>query len=550
MAAARRWVIVAVAVLSAAALAFLWLSEIPLGISGEWTWQRIPFDPGGGELLLALAEMAIVGAVLLLIFWGGLQRIAICSRRELTAWLAGLTAAGFVWLSAAQSVPPSPWDSGKIPFVVYYPGISGYFHKARYEIDETSRFLKDYEALMSEGDVLHVGTHPPGLFLLYRGLWRLMDASPSLCELAEATMPESVQESFTTIEANLRTRGRSFSSVDKATIWMAAAITQLACAATVLPLFVLTRLAAPRDAAWRAVVFWPLLPALTIFLPKSDVLFTFPAASLLACWLLAVRKQSVVLGALSGAIGWGCLLLSLAFLPIGLMAVLCSLAAVQVSAAGEGGDTAVPSPWCISRPRCLSGLTWQALLRPVIGGLAAFVALTVGLAVLADVNLGRVWLLNYQNHAGFYAQFERTWWKWLLVNPVELAFACGLPVAVLAVVSVWRSVAGGKGLALRWQSLSVVVVWGLLWLSGKNSGEAARLWIPLLPVLVWQLAVGFECSPTSTEREISTSSEPAISLRNPTDRNWLILLVLQMAVCSLTALRVTGFHFNAGPPLL
>lgn len=527
MAAARQWVILAV--LTAAVLAFLWLSEIPLGISGEWTWQRISTDLFGGEVLLALVEMAIVGAVLLLLFWGGLQRIGVCSRRELAVWLAGLTAAGFVWLSAVQSAPPSPWDSGKVPFVVYYPGISGYFYKARHEIDDTAQFLADYEELMAEGDVLHVGTHPPGLFLLYRGLWQLTNASPALCEFAEATMPESVQESFTTIEANIRMEGRGFSSTDRATIWLAATMTQLFCAATVLPLFGLMRLAVSREAAWRAVVFWPLLPALAVFLPKSDVLFAFPAASLLACWLLAVRKRSAVLGAIAGVIGWCSLLMSLAFLPIGLIAVLCGIAAARSSTSDDGGGTA--------------GLAelLQTVLWPVVGGVAAFLFLIVGLALLADVNLGRVWLLNYQNHAGFYSQFERTWWKWLLANPVELAFACGVPAAVLATAAIWRSVWSGRDAAIRWQSMSVVFVWGLLWLSGKNSGEAARLWIPLLPALVWQLAAWFDRS--------TDSPEHSISLRNPADRNWLILLMLQMAVCSLTVLRVTGFHFNAGPPL-
>ncbi len=527
MVAARQWGVIAV--LSAASLALLWLTEIPLGISGEWTWQRIAVHLFSSETLLALVELSIAGVVLLLVFWVGLQHIGGCSRRELAVWLAGLIAAGFVWLSAVQSAPPSPWNSGKVPFVVYYTGISGYFYKARYEIDDAAAFLAGYEELMAEGDVLHVGTHPPGLFLLYRGLWQLTEASPGLCEFAANTMPESVQESFATVEANMRMRGQEFSPSDRATIWLAAAMTQLLCAATVLPLFALMRLAVSREAAWRTVVFWPLLPALAIFLPKSDVLFAFPAASLVACWLLAVRKRSAVLGAIAGAIGWCCLLMSLAFLPIGLIAVLSGFAVARSSNARDVENAA--------------GLAemLQRLLRPVFGGIIAFLALTFGLAVLADVNLGRVWLSNYQNHAGFYSQFERTWWKWLLVNPVELTFACGAPVAVMTTASICRSASSNRKATVRWQTMSVLVVWGLLWLSGKNSGEAARLWIPLLPVLVWQLAVWFS--------RPSDSSEHSLSLRNPADRNWFILLVLQMAVCSLTVLRVTGFHFNAGPPL-
>jgi hypothetical protein len=527
MTAARVWC--TIVVLSVASLALLWLSDVPLGIPGEWTWQRIPVDSLGGEMMLAIVEIAIAGVVLLLLFWSGLNRVGRCSQRELAVWLLGLTGAGFAWLSTVQNAAPPPWDSGRIPFVVYYPGISGYFYKARYEIDDAAEFLANYEELMAEGDVLHVGTHPPGLFLLYRGLWLLTDASPVMREVAEATMPESVQDSFAIVEANIRARGQLLSSADRATIWLAAAITQLFCAASVVPLFVLMRQAVSRQAAWRAVMFWPLLPALAVFLPKSDVLFVFPAASLLAIWLLAVQKRSVMLGAIAGAIGWCGLLMSLAFLPIGLIALLGGIAAARMLVADDGQN-----PVAIAQ-------SMRSLLRPVAGGIAVFVVLTVGLALLADVNLGRVWLLNYRNHAGFYSQFDRTWWKWLLVNPIELAFACGVPVAVMATASVCRSLSNVGEPKVRLQSLGAVFVWSLLWLSGKNSGEAARLWIPLLPVLTWQLAAWFERS--------SDSSETSVSLRNPADRNWLILLTLQMAVCSLTALRVTGFHFNAGPPL-
>ena len=43
-----------------------------------------------------------------------------------------------------------------------------------------------------------------------------------------------------------------------------------------------------------------------------------------------------------------------------------------------------------------------------------------------DCNIVTVWRLNLQNHSGFYEQFQRTWWKWMLVNPIELAMAVGL----------------------------------------------------------------------------------------------------------------------------
>ena len=59
-------------------------------------------------------------------------------------------------------------------------------------------------------------------------------------------------------------------------------------------------------------------------------------------------------------------------------------------------------------------------------------------------------------------------------------------------------------------------------MSCKNSGEVARLWCPLLPLLIW------------------LSASPGLSNRH---RQWLGLLVVQMVTCWLTVARVSGFHF-------
>ena len=48
-----------------------------------------------------------------------------------------------------------------------------------------------------------------------------------------------------------------------------------------------------------------------------------------------------------------------------------------------------------------------------------------------QINLLNVWRWNFSNHAGFYEQFSRTYWKWLLINPLEFAVAAGLPLVVV-----------------------------------------------------------------------------------------------------------------------
>ena len=82
--------------------------------------------------------------------------------------------------------------------------------------------------------------------------------------------------------------------------------------------------------------------------------------------------------------------------------------------------------------------------------------------------------------------------------------------------------------------ISIAFVWGALWLTGKNSGEAARLWIMFLPWLIWLTMIQFE-EFTSTNSDIKFKDLPSITL-----------LSTQFLVCLLTVIRVSGFHSETG----
>ena len=522
--------LIAAVALSTISVAFLWLTDIPLGIPGEWTWERISSSDAGPELALGAVQSAIAGVVYILIAWLGSRRIANCSRIELVGWLLGIVSVGFGWLLAVQESPPSGWRMSKVAFVLYYPGSSGYFHKARYDIPDTSEFLRGYEDLMAEGDVLHVGTHPPGLFLLYRAMIIEMERRPALAEFIVSTAPASTTETFGIVDANLRRSGKELTTTDRAVIWLATLLTQACCVLALVPIFLLMRQSQPRETSWRVAVFWPLLPALAIFIPKSDVLFVLPAALLTWTWLCAARRQSFLLGVLAGVIGWAGLFCSLAFLPIGLIAFVASLlGTVQLADDENASDDSRKSVF-----RQL--VTPVAIWKPLLGGITAVGGLTVAVSQRSEMNLLNVWIYNYQNHASFYAQFERTIWKWWLVNPLELIFAAGVPVVFLLVRSTSLNPASWRS-ALRHPLLvSFLSVWMLLWLSGKNSGEAARLWIPMLPILLSVAAGGLTNSAGSSDTSASDED-------SQDERRWLILLSCQAVVCAATIIRVSGFHF-------
>ena len=82
----------------------------------------------------------------------------------------------------------------------------------------------------------------------------------------------------------------------------------------------------------------------------------------------------------------------------------------------------------------------------------------------------------------------------------------------------------------RW-ILAGLFIWMVLWLSGKNMGEAARLWLFLMPYAL------LAATPFFTRLHDS--------------ENWILrrllpvtLFVLQMVVCIFTAMQIDGFGFT------
>jgi hypothetical protein len=239
---------------------------------------------------------------------------------------------------------------------------------------------------------------------------------------------------------------------------------QVAGVAALVPLYLCVARSAGSVAGWRAASLWPLVPALAIFLPKSDALYPLIGMAFLACWYRPGSAAGYGASVLAAFILWFGMTLSLALLPV---VVLASLLAANNLVATDADK----------RRR----LAW-ALARDAAIVLVVFAGLSLLCGLFFDINLFTVWRWNFHNHAGFYEQFQRTYWKWLLLNPSEIALAAGLPVFVFAVV----------GLRRRPFATSVALPIGtvifLLWISGKNSGEAARLWIFLIPWIIWLAA--------------------------------------------------------------
>lgn len=500
--------IIALAITSLASLVILLSTSIPLGIPGEWQWTR--------HAPIASLPAMLDRLILPLIAGGLLIGVAVFAQpkddmqgpskaRQLLSYSL-LAVVSYVWLNCVQQSTPAFHREVKPYWVLYAPSSSGYFFEAAFKIDSTTEFLASYEDRMSEGEVLHVGTHPPGLFLLAKVCLEVCESSPPLVSFLNAIESTQSRETFRQLENEARL-AHPLTNQQRTALHLLSLISQLALVLTIVPLAILAMTIFSPKTAWWICCLWPTLPCLAIFFPKSDVLFPFTATFALTLSILALQGyRSTVCAVGSGIAFWAGLMLSLAHIPV--TAVLFFLVLIR-AIASKG----------------------ESLRNDILTGLKVIATIAICSVVFlwaTDCNVASVWQWNLSNHAGFYEQFQRTWYKWLLVNPIELTYAVAVPIAVTGLWGLARSVATPAqpespnvkfGRHLTWAMTFVIL---LLWASGKNQGEAARLWCFMTPWIL--IAAGF-----------------AITALRKTQLTWLIGLQVLSAIVTVSI--VNGFSF-------
>ncbi len=261
---------------------------MPLGIPGEWQWMRLPAwaTPVWEWLLLAAGAVIAYAAFAA---WGLRVLGAGASRWTEPVWLGGL----FVMAIAIQVIvptgAPSGYDLTKWASVNYLASSTGYFKIAREQAgSDPWKFLSEYPRWIRSQDSLHIGTHPPGLIATQCFLLQTMKANPGLVKVLLDGMPTSVEAGFRVFAAD---DPRPLLPAERAALYATALLTLLACAGTVLPLYLLVRSVLPARAAWVAAALWPLAPAANLFQPVADTAYPFLSTLALALTAWSARLQ-------------------------------------------------------------------------------------------------------------------------------------------------------------------------------------------------------------------------------------------------------------------
>ncbi len=444
----------------------VWTRLIPLGIPREWEWMRLAkgVRPPWDWFALAAAGVAVYAALIAL---GRRSLYAASTRWAEARWLGVLFAASVGVQVVVPLGAPDEHDLTKWAYVNYLSASTGYFKIARQTAaHDPWDFLARYPDWIRDQDSLHIGTHPPGLIVAQCILLRAMERNPGFSRFLSEHTPPSVQVGFRQLEGMDR---RPILRSERAALYATALLTLLACAGTVVPLYLLAHAAMPAPSAWAAAALWPLAPAANMFQPVADT--TYPLLSTMA-WALAAwagRRQqgasrpamtSLLMMAASGVVMAFGMVFTLAFLPVGLIVALLILS-----------------------DRTLS-LTARAAMILATG--AGFLAFMTGGWLISGANPIVVWSWNLYHHARFYDEYPRTYSLWLWANGIELAIAIGLPTIVWVVVAMFspRSVP-----RVVWATVFVLL---LVNLTGRNMGEVARLWMLYTPPFCIAAARGLD----------------------------------------------------------
>ena len=429
--------------------------RLPLGVPGEWEWERVNRGPTIMALLLGLAGVASYATFAA----AGFRSLASKpGGRRGGAWLAGLVLASVAVQGFVQEGGPFGYGLSKWIFTLHTAGSSGYYTVAREQMGAPRRFLAEFPEWIKGQDELHIGTHPPGLFLATRTLLDAMEAHPDAARRAVESSPPSVN---LTVGVFMDTY--DLPRADAAALVVIGALTLLACASTVIPLYWLARAFLPAPAAWASASLWPLVPSALLFQPTADTAFPLlsTTALALACWAGRVGPaRGPLLCAASGLVMAAGMEFTLAFLPVGVVVAL-----VLLANPGQG---------------------WKRRAGLILATGAGFLAGTLAWWAATSANPFAIWWTNQRNHARFYEKYTRTYLAWVVENPIELAVALGLPSTVWALVGL---ASPRKCPRVAWATLFVMA---LLTITGKNLSEVARLWLPLMPPLLVAAGAGFE----------------------------------------------------------
>lgn len=444
--------------------ALAWLRGVG---SNVWIWGLAPRRPGV-EILPAVA----LAAALVLLATTGLPRRLAGRRGAHGALLAACILLG--WGLHLALLAPEP--AGVVRTLIARtidPSFTSYHTVAVWAMPDGARaFLETHHERLAELP-LHAATHPPGPSLYYRAWLRLFDRRPEWAAAVTRAIDMDNPPALARLQPPQTPASIAAALLGAAGLLLAGALAAWPVAALV------RRLTGSSELALRAAALWPLVPGVALMSPEFDQALALPvaacAAALVSGSSATDRSQRIGAGLLAGVAAALAL-----FLSYGAFAFLAGAGLAALAAAtGRAG----PGRWT---PFVLGGAVAAGLF--FVTGLVGHRPFAAAIEALALHGTRHTW-------GG-----DRPWAISTGLNLADTLLFVGPPLVMLLFAGArrWQPV-GRHDLrelppAARW-SAALVATFALFLLSGTVRGEAGRIFVPWMPLLLAAALCAAEAPP-------------------------------------------------------
>jgi hypothetical protein len=431
--------LILVAGLATAALGLALARGWEPGIEGEWVWRRNELPAHLWGALAAGGGLAGLGAILC--HPGTWERMT-RSRRAM-AFALLLLLVFLLQLSLLNAVGV-PWVAPG--GTIISPNATTYF-AVSLGVQSPRDWIAHYPEVLPTLPY-HAATHPPGFVLLFWSVRKLTALMPS--------PPSTVLDVLVQLGDVL---GMRLAPSDALAAITSALLIALIGALGLIPLHLLARSLAGRQTAICATCLAAAMPGLVLLGASPDLIVMTLAIGAMYRAYAGYRGDwaSALLGGVIIAVG---LFLSLAFALVGLWALIWAVLGIARSP---------------HRAAAVRGVLSVALVAA-----AGFAAVYLALYLAAGYRPLAVAVQALSAHRGVTTiEAARTYWKWVLMNPVDCAIFAGIPAVVGAC---WSLPALRRAQHGRLASFLAawLVLFVLLDLSGMVRGEVGRIWLFLL----------------------------------------------------------------------
>jgi len=433
------------------------LNIFPLGIKGEWAWKySYPSDFSG------LWFSVLVSCILLLLYY---KLIAYKKSANLKPSLEFFFVLGICFLSYIFNIAIcslSPAGFYNLILTIISPWTTSYFNVA-VEIRDIGYWLSNFHTLIKYAPI-HARVHPPGNILFFQWITHMFSSfsilTNSLLNIAKTTTLNPLPV-FSVIGNAFE---HSFGNAEKAaSVFLSLFLPFLKCI-VIIPMYYLGKLIYDKKTALIAICFYAVIPALNLFTPGMDQTYTLVSVLSFYLFCFSIKKNKIWFAFLSGLVLSTGIMLSFCFLAI-LGLIICY------------------------------GLIWfwinkthlNYILKSFLVLFVAFTALPLLFYFLYNFNIIEFFLsINvFSENARLDIVgseiARRTYWKWLLYNPIDFFMFIGIPISALSFRSIYN-IAKSKNIRVADVfSVSFFIILFLLLISGINRSEVARLWMFLMP---------------------------------------------------------------------